>query len=157
MKNDKYEVNLGKTIYREAYQEGDVEKLLSVFASWGFTDMSDGLPTKYGGEARTVLRARSEELFGEYNVKLNVIISDVVVQGDTACDYGSHEWILTPKAGGSTVRKRDRYFERWARDLDGSWRISFFLSNTDVPVRIGTSVSRWFMTEEAGPEKAISL
>jgi len=52
--------------------------------------MSDGLATKYGEEARTVLRARSEELFGEYNVKLNVIISDVVVQGDSACDYGCH-------------------------------------------------------------------
>ena len=151
MNENKYQINLGKTIYREAYQEGDVEKLLSVFASWGFTDMSDGLATKYGEEARTVLRARSKELFGEYNVKLNVIISDVVVQGESACDYGCHEWILTPKTGGSTVRKRHRYFERWTRDPDGSWRISFFLNNEDVPEQIGTSVSRWFMTEEPTP------
>jgi hypothetical protein len=31
---------------------------------------------------------------------------------------------------------------------DGSWRISFFLNNADVRERIGSSVSRWFMTEE---------
>ena len=71
-----------------------------------------------------------------------------VIQGDTARDYGWHEWILTPKAGGPVVRTRDRYFESWIREQDSSWRISFFLNNADVRERIGSSVSRWFMTEE---------
>jgi ketosteroid isomerase-like protein len=143
----KYVINLGKTIYREAYEQGDVEKLLAVFATDGFTDMAEGLPSKYGQEARTVLRSRAEQLFAFYTVKLNIIIIDVAVHGDAACDYGWHEWILTPKAGGSVVRKRDRYFELWVREQDGSWRISFFLNNADVRERIGSSVSRWFMTE----------
>jgi hypothetical protein len=151
MNGDKYKINLGKTLYREAYEESDVEKLLSVFLSCGFTDMSDGMPSKYGGESRTVLRARSEELFSEYHVKLNVIVIDVVIQGDSAYDYGWHEWILMPKAGGPTVRKRERYFERWTQESDGSWRISFFLNNADVREQIGKSVSRWFMTEEPIP------
>ena len=146
---DKYQINLGKTIYREAFERGDVNKLLSVFASCGFIDMSDGLPSKYGDEAKAVLEARSRKLFAEYDVKLNVIIIDVAIQGDSACDYGWHEWILTPKAGGSTVRRRDRYFEQWTRESDGSWRISFFLNNADVREQMGTSVSRWFMPEEA--------
>ena len=144
----KYAINLAKTIYRESYEEGDVEKLLSVFATDGFTDMSEGLPSKYGLEARTLLRSRAEQLFADCMVKLNIIIIDVVIQGDTARDYGWHEWILTPKAGGPVVRKRDRYFELWFRGQDGSWRISFFLNNADVRERIGSSVSRWFMTEE---------
>jgi len=108
--NDKYAINLAKTIYREAYEEGDVDKLLSVFAPGGFTDMSEGLPSKYGEEARTVLRTRSEKLFADYHAKLNVIIIDVAVQDGSACGYGWHEWILRTKGGGPTVRKRERYF-----------------------------------------------
>jgi hypothetical protein len=38
--------------------------------------------------------------------------------------------------------------ELWTHEQDCSWRISFFLNNTDVRERIGSSVSRWFMTEE---------
>jgi len=144
----KYAINLAKTDYREAYEQGDVAKLLCVFATDGFTDMSEGLPSKYGQEARTVLRSRAEQLFADYVVKLNIIIINVVIQGDTARDYGWHEWILTPKAGGPVVRRRDRYFELWTREQDGSWRISFFLNNADVREQIGSSVSRWFMTEE---------
>src|ERR1700757_2939145 len=144
----KYAINLAKTDYREAYEQGDVERLLSVFAMDGFTDMSEGLPSKYGQEERMVLRSRAEQLFADYVVKLNVIIIDVVIQGDTARDYGWHEWILTPKAGGSSLRKRERYFEQWTREPDGSWRICFFLNNADVPEQIGASVSRWFKTEE---------
>ena len=144
----KYAINLAKTTYREAYEQGDVEKLLSVFVTDGFTDMSEGLPSKYGQEARIVLRSRAEQLLADFVVKLNIIIIDVVIEGDTARDYGWHEWILTPKAGGPVVRKRDRYFELWTREQDSSWRISFFLNNTDVREQIGPSVSRWFMTEE---------
>jgi len=147
--NDKYAINVAKTIYREAHEQGDVEKLLCVFGTNGFTDMSAGQPSKYGQEARTVLRDRATQLFAEYTVRLNVIIIDVVIQGDTARDHGWHEWILTPKAGGRAVRKRDRYFELWNREPDGRWRISLFLNNTDVREQIGSSMSRWFMTEEA--------
>src|ERR1700739_2530525 len=107
----KYAINLAKTDYREAYEQGDVERLLSVFAMDGFTDMSEGLPSKYGQEARMVLRSRDEQLFADYVVKLNIIIIAVVIQGDTARDYGWHEWILTPKGGGPVGRERAREFE----------------------------------------------
>ena len=146
--DDKYAINVAKTIYREAHEKGDVEKLLSVFGTSGFTDMSAGQPSSYGQEARTILRDRATQLFAEYTLRLNVIIIDVVVQSDTARDHGWHEWILTPKAGGPAVRKRDRYLELWNREPDGSWRISLFLNNTDVREQVGSSVSRWFMTEE---------
>jgi hypothetical protein len=146
--DDKYAINVAKTIYREAHEEGNVEKLLSVFGTNGFTDMSAGQPSKYGQEARSVLRDRATQLFAEYSVQLNVIIIDVVIQGDTARDHGWHEWILTPRAGGPAVRRRERYFELWNCEGDGTWRISLFLNNADVPEQVGSSVSRWFMTEE---------
>ena len=146
--DDKYAINVAKTTYRVAHEEGDIEKLLSVFGTNGFTDMSAGQPSKYGQEARTVLRDRATQLFAEYSVQLNVIIIDVVIHGDTARDHGWHEWILTPKAGGPAVRRRERYFELWNREGDGPWRISLFLNNTDVREQVGSSLSRWFMTEE---------
>jgi len=146
--DDKYAINAAKTVYREAYEQANIEKLLSVFGINGFTDMSEGLPSIYGQEARMVLRSRTERLFADYIVKLNVIIIDVVIQGDTARDYGWHEWILTPKVGGPSICKRDRYFELWRREPDGSWKISFFMNNADVREQVGSSVSRWFMTEE---------
>jgi ketosteroid isomerase-like protein len=146
--DDKYAINVAKTIYREAHEQRDVEKLLSVFGTNGFTDMSAGQPSKYGQEARTVLRDRATQLFAEYTVRLNVIIIDVVIQGETARDHGWHEWILTPRARGPAVRRRERYFELWKREGDGTWRISLFLNNADVPEQVGSSVSRWFMTEK---------
>jgi len=110
--------------------------------------MSAGQPSKCGQEARASLRDRATQLFAEHTVRLNVIIFDVVIQGDTAHDHGRHEWTLTPKACGPVVHRRDRYFELWSRDPDGRWRISFFLNNTDVREQIGSSVSHWFMSEE---------
>jgi hypothetical protein len=80
------------------------------------------------------LRSRADRLFADYI--------------DAARDYGWHEWILMPKAGGPVIQKRDRYFELWTCEQGGSLRISFFLNNADVREQIGSSVSRWFMTEE---------
>jgi hypothetical protein len=82
--DDKYAINVAKAIYREAQEQGDVEKLLSVFGTNGFTYMSAGQPSKYGQEARTILRDRATQLFAEYTVRLHVTIIDVVIQGDTA-------------------------------------------------------------------------
>lgn len=95
--SDVYQINLAKTAFREAYAAADVDQLLSVFAPGGFTDMSEGLPSKYGEEAKATLRDRAENLFAQFSVKLNCIIIDISVMGGTAYDFGWHEWILTPK------------------------------------------------------------
>jgi ketosteroid isomerase-like protein len=146
--NDVYQINLAKTAFREAYANADVDQLLSVFAPGGFTDMSEGLPSKYGEEARTTLRARAEKLFAKYSVKLNCIIIDISVQGGTAYDFGWHEWILTPKNGGTPVLMRHRYFELWSKDVTDAWKIALFANNLDVREELGESRSRWFLSEE---------
>src|SRR5712671_2793251 len=74
--DDTYQINVAKTEFREAYNRRDVDQLLSVFEDEGFTDMSEGRPNLYGQEARLELRKRSTELFGEYSVRLAVIIND---------------------------------------------------------------------------------
>jgi ketosteroid isomerase-like protein len=146
--DDTYQINVAKTEFREAYNCGDVHQLLSVFEDEGFTDMSEDHPNLYGQEAREGLRERSTELFGEYSVRLAVIINDIVVLGDTAYDFGWHEFTLEPKNGGETIRKRQRYLELWKKNPRGEWKISVFVNNADVREEFAGRVSHWFLSEE---------
>jgi ketosteroid isomerase-like protein len=149
--NDVYAINVAKTEFRDGYDTGDVERLMAVFHPDGFTDMSEGEPSKYGGEATTVWRKRLVDLFDEYTVKLTPIIINVVVLGSTAYDYGWHELTLTPKAGGPPVHKRYRYFELWNKGAGGQWKIAMHITNSDVPEELNGFKSHWFLSEETAP------
>jgi ketosteroid isomerase-like protein len=146
--DDTYRINVAKTEFREAYNRGDVDQLLSVFEEDGFTDLSEGGPSHFDESAREGLRERSTELFAAYSVKLTVIIIEIVVRGDTAYDFGWHEFTLTPKNGGETRRKRHRYFEVWKKNSSGEWKISVFINNSDVREELGGEHSHWFLSEE---------
>ena len=146
--DDTYLINVAKTEFREAYNHADVEQLLSVFEDEGFTNMSEGGPSYYGQAARERLRERSAELFAEYSVRLAVIIIDIVVLGDTAYDFGWHEFTLEPKNGGETVRRRQRYLELWKKNSSGNWKLSLFINNADVHEELAGCVSHWFLSEE---------
>ena len=146
--DDIYKINVAKTEFREAYNTGDVDRLLAVFSGEGFTSMFEGGPSQFGGGARSSLRKEAAELFDEYSVQMSVIIIDIVVRGDTAYDYGWHEFTLMPKDGGEPIRKRLRYFELWSKDSSGDWKIAFHINNHDVREELGGSVSHWFLSEE---------
>lgn len=128
--NDEEAISLAKTEFREAYNNGDVRRLLSVYAD-SFTDMSEGEPSFYGTEAKTALRWRATNLFREYTAAMNIIIIAVVVLGDTAYDWGWHELNLVPKSGGQPIVKRSRYCELWQRNQAGKWEIRIFMDNKD--------------------------
>ena len=108
--DDTYQIDLAKTEFREAYNRGDVDRLLSVFKEDGFTDMSEGRPSLYGEEAREGLRERSTELFAQYSVGLTVIMIAAAVFGDTAYDFGWHEFTLRPKSGGEIDAQKASVF-----------------------------------------------
>jgi ketosteroid isomerase-like protein len=143
-----YKINVAKTEFREAYNTGDVDRLLAVFTNDGFTSMFEGGPSQFGGRARSSLREEVVKLFADYSVQMSVIIIDIVVQGNTAYDYGWHEFTLRPRDGGEPVRKRLRYFELWSRDSSGDWKIAFHINNQDVREELGGSASHWFLSEE---------
>jgi len=153
--NDVYKINVAKTEFREAYNTGDVDRLLAVFAPSGFTDMSEDGPNRSGEQAKLNFRGRVSQLLEEYSVKFTPIVINVVVLGDTAYDYGWHEFILTPKKGGESIRKRQRYFELWKKMGSGEWKISFQINNRDVRDKLGGYTSRWFMSEEQAQHLAI--
>ena len=147
--DDVCRINVAKSKFRDAYNTGNVDRLLSVFKPSGFTDMSEGGPSKYGSEAISTLRAKTRSLFAEYFVKMTPIVVDIVVRGDSAYDYGWHEFTLTPKDGGETIRQRQRYFELWNRDAAGNWTISLFINNADVREELNGFTSHWFLSEES--------
>jgi len=146
--SDIYAINVAKTEVREGYSTGDVDRVLAVMDSGGFTDMSEGEPSEYGLAALSALRARLAKLFAEYSVKMAPIIIDIVVRGNAAHDYGWHELILTPKSGVWPFRKRQRYFEQWRKGVDGTWRIAMLFTNSDVKEELNGLSSHWFLSQE---------
>jgi hypothetical protein len=70
--------------------------------------VSDGEPSKHGLAAIATLRSRLAKLFAEYSVRVTPIIIDIVVKGNSAHEYGWHEFILTPKSRGEPIRKRSQ-------------------------------------------------
>ena len=130
--DDSYAIRLAKTKLRDAYRKGDVNGVLSVFGD-GYSDMSAGLASFYGAEARAVLKHRLRKLFALYDAHLTVTIISISIQGSLAFDWGWHRLTLTPKKGGRSTTTRRRYLEIWQKGNDGNWKIAIFLDNVDVP------------------------
>jgi len=130
--DDSYAIRLAKTKLRDAYYKGDVKGVLSVFGE-GYSDMSAGLASFYGAEARAVLNHRMKKLFAQYDVRLAVTIISISVQGSWAYDWGWHKLTMTPKKGGRATTTRTRYLEIWQKGADEDWKIAIFLDNWDVP------------------------
>jgi len=130
--NDIYAINAAKSEFREAYNTGDVDRLLSVFAD-GFTDLSAGIPSFSGEEAKSILRSRTLNLFQNYRANLVITINSIRVVRTTAYDFGSHTLTLVPKKASEPITTRRRYFELWHKGADAKWRIELFMDNLDVP------------------------
>jgi ketosteroid isomerase-like protein len=149
--DDRYAINVAKTELREGYKNGDVERILAVFAD-SFTDMTEGQPTFFGVEAKAVRRARLEKLFHGHHVEMSQVIIDIVVSGDIAIEHGWHGLTLRPKAGGPITTRRTRYMEAWWRSADGAWRIVLFLDNADQKPQLAEQVLLALRADPAAPE-----
>jgi ketosteroid isomerase-like protein len=130
--NDIDAINAAKTEFREAYNTGDVDRLLAVFAD-GFADLTAGVPTFFGTEAKSVLRSRTAKLFQNYRATLLVTMMSIRVLHTTAYDFGWHTLTLVPRKGGEPITSRRRYFELWHKGTDAKWRIELFIDNPDLP------------------------
>ena len=130
--DDVYAINVAKSQFRDGFNTGDRDLVLSVFAP-RFTDMSFGRPSRYGEDAGEKLGALLADLFSRYEAKINVIIIAIRIEGNTAVDHGWHELTLTPKSGGEAIYRRTRYLEVWTKQATGEWRISLYMDNADLP------------------------
>ena len=145
--DDTYKINEARTEMREAYVTGDAARLLTVFHSDGFIDMSEGKPNRYGREARQVLSQDSIKLFASYHVKFFPIVVQIGVNDAMAFDRGWLEFTLTPKVGGEPIRKRYRFVDLWKRVAGGDWKIAVHITNMDIPELVNGVESSWFLSE----------
>src|SRR6266542_6494865 len=106
--DDVYAINAAKTEFREAYNTGDVNRLIAILDD-NLIDYSDGRQSGYGEGGRSALRSHLEDLFARFNAHMAPIIIEVRVTGDTAVDYGWHVLTLTPKNGGQMTTSKTRY------------------------------------------------
>jgi ketosteroid isomerase-like protein len=130
--DDAYSIRLAKTELRDAYNQGNLRRVLAVFAD-AYSDMSAGQASFYGAEAKTVLKHRLKKLFTKYRAELAVTIISIRIQGPLAFDWGWHKLTLTPRKGGRSITTRTRYLEIWQKDEAGNWKIAIFFDNLDVP------------------------
>ncbi|SRR5216683_1518424 len=139
--DDIYAINLAKSRFREGFNAGDEELVLSIYDD-AFADMSFAMPSYYYSDAKDVFRARLKRLFRDYSAEMAVIIIDIVLNGDKAFDWGWHVLQLTPRTGGGRQQVRTRYFETWRRDATRGWVITSFIDNLDETPRLPGDVIR---------------
>ena len=66
--DDVYAINVAKSQFRDGFNTGDPDLVLSVFAPT-FTDMSDGRPSRYREDARLKLSAYLSDLFAHFTTR----------------------------------------------------------------------------------------
>ena len=132
-RNDAYEINVGQSEYREAFNTGDVERLLQVFGSQ-FTEMSHGVPSFYGDDSPIALRHRMTRLFEQFKAELRQAVNTVRVLGDTGYSYGVRQLTLQPKTGGRPRTAHFRFFELWSKNEAGEWKLQMVIDNAEPPV-----------------------
>jgi ketosteroid isomerase-like protein len=137
--DDIYAINLAKSIFREGFNQADVEQVLSIYDD-GYADLSFGLPSFYSTDANDVQRARLKRLFEQFTADMSVMIIDIVVNGDKALDWGWHHLVLTNKQTSEKLVVRTRYFETWRRDAERGWLVSSFIDNLDEQPRLPEEV-----------------
>lgn len=129
--DDLYAINVAKSEFRDSFNFSDTSRLLAI-ADPDLVNFSDGQPCEFGSSGLEALKARMENLFENFNAKLEVIVIEIRLQGDFAYDYGWHDLTLTPKAGGQPSRRRDRYVDIWRKNKEGDWKLWMYMDNRDV-------------------------
>jgi ketosteroid isomerase-like protein len=139
MADFEYEIEAAKTEFRDAYSAADIPRLLNLLSD-DFVDMSEGQASAFGSGARQTLQASLSQLFAAYEVKLEPVVIGVRGFGDWAFDYGWHKYTLSPKNGGTSVVKRQRYLEIWQKKA-GTWKLAIFMDSKEAEVPVAPSLT----------------
>jgi ketosteroid isomerase-like protein len=129
--DDLYAINQAKTEYRDAFNLGDVQRILAL-ANPELVNFSDGQPSEFCNGELDAFEIRLKNLFERFTAKLTVIVVEIRMKGDVAYDYGWHELTLTPKNGGQPIYRRERYVDIWRKNQEGTWKLWMYMDNQDV-------------------------
>lgn len=109
--------------FKRAYDAGNLDAVLAYY-----TD--DLIKMRQGAEAETkkVTAQRVSSVFANFSSKVDVIVDEIIVEGNLAFTRGSFQVTLTPKAGGEKIVMERRYLEVW-RKVNGEWLVARTMDN----------------------------
>lgn len=129
--DDLYAINQAKTEYRDAFNFGDVQRILAL-ADPELVNFSNGQPSEFCNGELDGFEICLKNLFERFTAKLAVIVVEIRIKGDVAYDYGWHDLTLTPKNGGQPIYRRERYVDIWRKNQEGFWKLWMYMDNQDV-------------------------
>lgn len=83
------------------------------------------------GKARVA--AFIQPLYDQFDWEITMAPSQVTAQGDWAVEWGMLEGTATPLAGGQATTINGKYVFVYARQADGSWKITTDIFNDNAP------------------------
>lgn len=113
--------------FQEAYQAGDVDKLMSLYAD----DVISLPPGRPKMEGKAALQADFEMLYQDFTLKQDTFkVVDLQVNGDTAFRRAEWTQTLTPKAGGEAIVETGKCMVGFKK-VGSEWKIAWEIWNTD--------------------------
>jgi uncharacterized protein (TIGR02246 family) len=107
------------------YPSENVDSIMALFAEDAVVFFPDS-PEARGAAA---IRERYTNAFGAVDIQsLETQIDTIEAFGDVAYEWGTYRERYA-ETGKAQVREEGRYLTRWARQPDGSWRITRFTGN----------------------------
>ena len=80
------------------------------------------------------LRSWHERRIAEFTFDFEVSSPEIEMSRDWAIDRWSSTAILTPRDSGASIQNNNKGLWIWHRELDGSWKLSRSIWNSDNPV-----------------------
>ena len=80
------------------------------------------------------LRSWHEQRIAEYTIDDATFSPEIEVCGNWAIDRWSSTNILSPRDGGASIQINLKGVWIWHRELDGSWKLSRSIWNSDDPI-----------------------
>lgn len=113
----------------KAWNAGDCETLASFYTADAIA-MAPNVPAARGVNT---LRASCKKDFDQFREENRSIVENVRVSGNLAVARGTQEASTTPKAGGASVRDKEKWIVVFLRQQDGSWKMLWEIYNSDLP------------------------
>jgi len=107
--------------YNQAFEKNDVAAILTFYTDDAVRLPSDGsIVTGLAtiSDSMTAFRERNDYVLDEYSAP------EIQLSGDLAVTYATFDEHWTAKASGETTRQMGRWLVVWARQADGTWRIT---------------------------------
>ena len=101
-----------------AYNRGDVEALLAVYAE-------DLVKIRFRSEIETKQETavRLREFFKTYSGRLNVRNDEIMIEGTVAFTRGTFNVVAVPRSGGDELHIVRRFVEVWRKGPTG-WKVA---------------------------------